>query len=176
MHKMLFALLTLVSLSATAADKISTFHRLLIFNDSNELLLVKIKGPGVWVTPGWYQDGTTMLHEGLKKTAAEYGLAITDTKLRGVFTLTNQRDNSLSIRNFFTMKSTDKVAKMPKYIEEVKWLTTDEAKQLMNFPHINLLINEVMNHPNHVRSGGVYRFKENGQEKLKIVEPFQNMN
>lgn len=176
MFKMLIALLTLVSLSASAADKISTFHRLLVFNDNNELLLVKIKGPGFWVTPGWYQDGKTMLHEGLSKAADDYGLTITDTKLRGVFTLTNQRDNSLSIRNFFTMKSTDKVTRMPKYIEEIKWLTVNEAKKFMNFPHINLLIDEVMNHPNHVRSGGVYRFKEDGEEKLKIVESFQNMN
>jgi len=175
MFKTIITLLTLVSLSANAADKISTFHRLLVFNDNNELLLVKIKGPDVWVTPGWYQDGKTMLHEGLSKTAADYGLTITDTKLRGVFTLTNQRDNSLSLRNFFTMKSTDIVTKMPKYIEEVKWLTVDEAKKLMTFPHINLLIDEVINHPNQIRSGGIYRYKEDGVEKLELLEDFKSI-
>jgi len=176
MQKYLLILIMLLPFTASAAEKVSTFHRLLVFNDNNELLLVKIKGPGVWVTPGWYQDGKTMLHEGLAKTAADYGLTIKETKLGGVFTLKNQRDNSLSTRNFFTMKSSDSISKMPKFIEEIKWLPLADAKKLMSFPHINLLIDQVMDHPNQVRSGGVYRYKEGGVEKMEVLEPFTSLN
>ncbi|PHV04072.1 hypothetical protein CSQ96_27910 [Janthinobacterium sp. BJB412] len=70
------------SLYAQEAPKTSTFHRLLLLNEKNELMVVKIKNSNRWVTPGWYQDDRLTIAQGLDELAAGYGVKIATPKLR----------------------------------------------------------------------------------------------
>ncbi|MET1255914.1 hypothetical protein [Aliikangiella maris] len=160
----------LFPLPSQSAEKISTFHRLLIFNSKSELMVVKIKDTDFWITPSWYQDNTQLINEGMQHLAAEYGLTISQPVLREIFTVKNQHDNSLSLRHFFSVNSDGKLVKKPEIIEEVRWLAVKDAVKLITFPYINILINQVVDHPDIVWGGSILRFKEGDEHKIKIIE------
>ena len=63
------------------ADKL--FHRLLLLNDKQELLVVKIKNTDFWVTPGLYATSDEPTEQKLHEQAAEYGLSLSELDLKG---------------------------------------------------------------------------------------------
>jgi len=170
--KYLMILFMVLAFSTQAKDEISTFHRMLMFNDSGQLLVVKIKGAGFWVTPGVYQTNSNTMQQALKDNAAEYGLAMTQSSLKGVFTIKSKIDNSTSIRNIFVTRTKDKVTKFPKYIESVKWLSVDEAVKTLSFPHISYFVEQVTKYPNQISGGTVIQTKDNDRYAAKIVDKF----
>ena len=72
----LLFLVTCQSSFAQKHGKVSTFHRLIINNSENEIMMVKIKNKDVWVTPGFYQDSVQFIKEGLHEIASTYGGAL----------------------------------------------------------------------------------------------------
>jgi hypothetical protein len=159
-----------------ANEGISEFHRLLIFNDKNELMVLKIKEVDFWVTPGLYSQNSETTNENLYKLAAEYGLTVTSPELRGIFLLKNKATDNNSFRHFFNVQVTGGDLKMPKNIAEVKWLPISEAMQLITFPHINMLIKQIVNQPKQVWGGTVLRYKEDNQLKSKMLKAFHSLN
>lgn len=159
-------------LLAQENSKISEFHRLLIFNSDNQLMVVKIKNTNFWVTPGLYSENQAFTNENLHKLAADYGLTVSQPDLRGVFVLQNKQNNSISNRSFFNVSVNGGALKTPDNIDEIKWLPIDEAVQVITFPHINMLIKQVNDYPNTVWGGTVLRYKEGDKFKSKLTKPF----
>ena len=52
---LLFAFV-LTSIQLFGQTEVGLFNRMFIYNDSSEIMLVKIKGTELWVTPGLYQN------------------------------------------------------------------------------------------------------------------------
>ena len=75
------------TISAQVDNNVSIFHRVLVMNSNNELLVVKIKNTDFWVTPGFYQTKEQSIKKEIIKTSESYGLKISDQKLKGVFLL-----------------------------------------------------------------------------------------
>ena len=172
---MKFILLALLALNvnlASAKDEISTFDRLLILNDNNELLMAKIEGKDFWVTPGWYQDKDQTIQQGLTKLAADFGLTTSQPQLKGVFTLKNQRNDIFSIRNFYIVKVESGKLQTPETIEKVEWMTIDDAMKKLTFPHIRILSQQIFDHPDKVWGGSIKRFKSGEQFKAKLEGEF----
>jgi hypothetical protein len=166
---LLIALLYSHALFAQEAPKTSTFHRLLLLNEKNELMVVKIKNSDRWVTPGWYQDDRLTLAEGLDELAATYGVKITTPNLRGVFTL---KGTQLSTRLVYTTRIKSGVLKAPDLIGEIKWLPIPKAVETITFPHIRAQITQISNYPDVVWGGSQTMYQENGAYGSKLVENF----
>jgi hypothetical protein len=172
--KKLLLLIMLISQSIFAQElaKPSTFHRLLVFNDNNELLVVKVKNSDRWVTPGWYQDHNLTIQAGLDELAASYGLKITTPTLRGVFTLKTTQNNELSTRLVYTTKMKSGELKAPEMIEEIRWLSPKDAMKLITFAHINVQIDQLMKFPGTLWGGSQQMYQQDGVYKAKFIEPF----
>ena len=178
MKKILLVLsIAFVSISINAQESnVTTFHRMLVLNKENKLLVVKIKNKDLWVTPGLYQNSNQSIKQGIDSIAATYGMKIHDTQLRGMYGLKNTSQKYYSTRNMFIVKTTSKIVKLPKIISEVKWLSLNEAYKLISFSHINDFIKDVFMHPNNVRSGAIERFNSNGKHTSRVLENFYNIN
>jgi hypothetical protein len=174
MKKALLLITCIITFSSFAkeAEKISDFHRLLAFNDKQQLMVVKIKNTDFWVTPGLYNKYGELAIKELHQQAAEYGLTITPPELRGVFTLNIKNTNKQSIRYFYRATVKKGEVKLPETIEQIKWLSIDEAMQLITFPHIKILIKQIMNHPDGIWAGSIMRYQEDGKLKAKMTEDF----
>jgi hypothetical protein len=172
--KKLLLLIMLISQSIFAQElaKPSTFHRLLVFNDNNELMIVKVKNSNRWVTPGWYQDHNLTIQAGLDELAASYGLKITTPTLKGVFTLKTAQNNELSTRLVYTTKMKSGELKAPEMIEEIRWLSTKDAMKLITFAHINMQIDQLMKFPGTIWGGSQLMYQQDGVYKAKFIEPF----
>lgn len=151
------------------------FHRLLIFNEKNQLLVVKIKNTDFWVTPGLYAANNDSINNRLHHLAAEYGMTLTQPQLRGQFILKNKKTDESLIRYFYTAHINKYQPKIPGVIDLIKWLPVTEAMDLITFPHIKLLSKQVIDHPDSLWSGTVLRFKENSDYKAEMVKPFYKL-
>jgi len=172
MKTTLMIIVLFLSTSVWAASDVSSFHRLIVLNDKDEILLVQIKDVGFWVTPGWYQDEKQNIQTGLKNLAEDYGLVITPPKLKGMFSLKGQDNKIYSIRNVYVARAKAYQKTYPAIISDARWLPLEQATELMTFPHINFMLEQVINRPDKLWGGTIQRYKEKEAFKAKIVEPF----
>lgn len=168
--RLFLMLLVPTLLAAQAASGPSTFHRLLIFNEKNELLVIKIKSVHRWVTPGWYQDDRQTVREGLDGLAASYGLRIAPPVLHGVFTLKGPEAHEMSTRLIYTTSLKGGTFSLPDSVEEARWLPVPKALETLSFPHITTQIDQITKHPGTVWGGGQQITLENGVYGCKALE------
>lgn len=173
-RKVLLVLMVLCAQSTVAQEtaKPSTFHRLLVFNDNNEMMVVKVKNSNRWVTPGWYQDNRLTIKDGLNALAGSYGLTINTPTLRGVFTLKTAQNNEISTRLVYSTKIAGGQIKAPEMIEEIRWLSADQAMKLITFPHINAQIEQLTKFPGTIWGGSQLMYQEDGVYKSETLEGF----
>ena len=162
------------TVNAQSDKEISIFHRLLVFNSEGQMLVVKIANTDFWVTPGLYQTKEQTIKTGLDSIASTFGIALKELKLNGTFILKREinGERATSLRNVYTAKAKDYNEIIPNGIEQIKWLSTDQAMKTINFPHMNSMINQIVRHPDKVWGGTLLQFKEKDQWKTKIVEEF----
>lgn len=174
MRNLLLLLIALFSQPVFAQEtaKPSTFHRLLVFNEQNELMVVKVKNSNRWVTPGWYQDNRLTIKDGLNELAGSYGIKISAPLLRGVFTLRTDQNNEVSTRLVYSAKIESGKIKAPEIIEEIRWLNTSKAMELITFPHISAQLEQITKFPSTVWGGSQLMYQENGSYKSKTTEMF----
>ncbi len=158
--------------AACAADNVSSFHRILLLNDRQELMMVRIEGRDFWVTPGWYQDSSLSAKQGLEKLVSSHGLAMTAPELRGSFTLRTEGKDGLSVRHFHVAYLTGGTEKLPEGIAEIKWLPFEQALEIMTFDHISMLARQVVENPGAVWGGSVERYGEDFARQARVTEEF----
>ena len=173
MNKLLsIAFALILPLYAYADNSVEEFHRLLVFNQQEELMVVKIKDTDFWVTPGLYSQDQESTNKALHKLAAEYNLKLNELQLRGVFSLTNKQSQKTSNRYFYYAKTSDLNYKLPENIEKIEWLPINKAMELITFPHINILLKQVIDYPDQIWSADILRYKEGDKFKAKITKEF----
>ncbi len=168
---MLVALLFAPGLFAQETPTASTFHRLLVFNTKNELMIVRLKNTERWMTPGWYQDGKLSIRQGLDTLAGTYGVTIEKPVLRGVFTLQDGQ-GGLSTRLVYNTRITGGQLKSPEIIDEMRWLPVPQAIDVITFPHITAQIAQITRHPETVWGGFQRMHQDGGKPGVEIIEPF----
>lgn len=175
MKKLIFAFLCLIVNSAFAqsTSKITTFHRMLIVNENDEIMIIKIKDVDFWVTPGLYQNDHLTIKQGLDSIASTYGLQLSEPKLRAIFTLKSERNGkpSLSTRNVFIMRTKNPETKKPDLIEEIKWLKLNDALAQLTFPHIAMMTESIFAKPDQILGGTISNWKDGDAFKAKWIEP-----
>ena len=159
---------------AQEPQELPVFHRLMVFNEQNEILVAKIEYSEFWVTPGFYQSKDQSIKNGIDSLSATYGIVLKDVKLNGTFILNRQINGtkSTSLRHVYTAKINKMDAKLPAGIETIRWLSIDEAAQTINFPHINAMILQIAAHPDTLWGGTLLQYKEDDRWQSKILEDF----
>lgn len=154
--------------------EIKIFHRLVVLDAEDNIMVVKVENANVWVTPGFYQTQDQTIQNGLKNLASSYGIEFSQANLNGVFLL--QRDingkRSTSLRNVYTVRHTSGTIEKPTGIDEVRWVSVDEATELITFPHISVMVQAIMDQPARVRGGTLRQFKEDDRWQVEIIEAF----
>ena len=172
---LLFLVITQTILSEN--NKSDTFfHRLLILNEKDELLVVKFSDNDYWVTPGLYESDEKLVEKGLYSLAKTYGLTISKPNFKGSFKLFRKAKSSSSIRNIYTTKYIKGSIKKPKGIGIVTWLPLDEAIKKISFPHINLTIEKVLKNSSKIWGGELMSYKDGKVFKTKILKEFYELN
>ncbi|MFK8061443.1 MAG: hypothetical protein AB8B78_15320 [Polaribacter sp.] len=176
MKNIILLFLALISLNLLSQkQKTTTFHRMLILNEERKMLVVKIKNKDFWVTPGLYQNSKQSIKKGMDSIAKTYGLDVVDVKLRGIYGLKKLLENYYSTRNIFVMKTNTVNTKLPKILDNAKWLSINKAVKLINIPHINFFIKDVFQFPEMLRFGTVSIVKIDGKNVSKIEEEFYSL-
>ncbi len=172
--KVLLLLVLSVSspLFAQQTANISSFHRLLIFNEKSELMLVRIKDSDRWVTPGWYQDEKLTIRQGLEQLAESYGVKISSPLLRGVFTLKDGQSRVISTRHIYSTSITSGKLEAPALIGEIKWLPVQEAAELVTYPHISTQFMQITKYPNTLWGGTQTMQSDSNTNKSDTVDAF----
>ncbi|MFC4094649.1 hypothetical protein [Euzebyella saccharophila] len=80
-----------------------------------------------------------------------------------------------SLRNVYTAKVQKGMAKRPEGVSEIKCLSVDEVMKTITFPHINLMVKQIMSNPNDIWGGTLLQFKENDIWRAKVVEEFYGL-
>ncbi len=158
-------------------NNLTVFHRILLYNDANELLIVKIKNTDIWVTPGLYQNKTQDIKKGLDSIVATYGVMQSEPILKGVFTLQRKTDStaSMSVRNLFVSHVQSYRPKVPDIIEEVKWVSPAEAAKMMSFPHISEMILQTSKYQQTLWGGAFTIVRSNGKTTSEMSVPFYSL-
>jgi len=155
-------------------NDIPIFHRLLIYNADDQLMVVKIENADFWVTPGLYQNKHQTIRQGLDSITSSYGLTIDSLALKGHFILKRQinKEQSTSLRNVYVAKVKEVQHKTPQGIEKIEWLTHKEAIERITFPHIVAMFQQVHQYPDHIWGGSLLQYREDDQWQSRIIEPF----
>ena len=180
MNKIVIFLLLIASQSSFAQgkSKVSIFHRLVVYNAKNEIMLVKIKGADVWVTPGFYQDTIQFSKQGLHDVAATYGMKISDPELQGVFSMRRETGGKkeMLIRNIYRCKYLEGEVHFPENqpfsISEIKWLPMNEALKTLSHISVRTLLTQTHHNPTIVSGGSIVVYREGKEWKVKIAEEF----
>ena len=179
MKKIISIIFTLLlsSVFGQAEPEIKIFHRLVILDADNKIMVVKVANANVWVTPGFYQTQDETIQNGLNNLATSYGIEIEELKLKGVFLLKREvnEEYSTSLRNVYTARNKAGILKKPTGIDEIKWVSMDEAIELITFPHISLMVKGIMDNPNVVLGGTLRQFRENDSWKTEIIEELYSL-
>ena len=156
----------------------SVFHRLIIYNAQNEIMLVKFKDTDLWVTPGFYQDSIQFIKAGLHTIAATYGLKISTPKLRGTFSLRRENGDSkkMLIRNIYHCNYLSGTIHFPENqtfeIDEIKWLPLKEALLKIPLESVKMFIEQTNKPSNVVWGGSISVRKKDDKWQYEIIEEF----
>ena len=156
-----------------------TIQRLLVFNDSKQLLLEKnING---WMTPALRSNENQSLKEGLDSLAKAMGISIKIIKLAGVFTykfkgLPDHKE--VSYRTHYIANFINGNLIQPKQSDkEYKWLNVKEALGLITNEALKAETSQIINHPDTLWGGSfLISYKDEELESIKMMEDFYSLS
>ncbi len=180
MRNLIILLLLIISHTSFAQGNSNTsiFHRLIVYNASNEIMLVKIKNTETWVTPGFYQDSIQFIKEGLQEMALTYGMKISNPELKGTFSMRREigEKREMLIRNIYHCKYLKGKIDFPENqsfeIGEIKWLPIKDALSIISFESMRMFIKQTDDFSNQVSGGSISVIREDNNWKYEIKEGF----
>ena len=159
-------------------ENVSVFHRLIIYNADNEMMLVKIKDTEIWVTPGFYQDSLLFNKKGLHDIAGTYGMEISNPELKGTFSMRrhNGASTEMLLRNIYSCNYLSGEVHYPKNqsfeIGEIRWLPASEAIPLLSFESIRMFVKQTNDNPDILSGGSISAIRKDDNWNYKVIEEF----
>ena len=175
---LLCAIATFATNSSSAAEEsMKTLSRLLIYNEQNQILAIKVN-EGFWVTPAVHNKNKLMMKEALNELAQSYGLSISTPELKGMFFVKYQfpKNNGLYNRLFFRVNKTGGKVTLPKGIAEYRWVNEEDAIDMMSFKHISAPLKKIADTPEKIWAASFRFYLENGVRKSEQTESFYSIN
>jgi hypothetical protein len=177
---LILILVTFQFFSQTRADSISiTWAKYLVMNDSNQILLCYDEDYKAWELEGTGYEGPITLKNLLDSIAFYLGFRYNGCKLGGVFTYQKPNRYRVTIKPVFVAHFTGYTNgnsfTNPK---RTKWFSLEEAKRIIPYPTMVLIIDQLIRYPNTVWGAAFEEYNYNMPEgtKWKIIEPFYKLN
>lgn len=147
-----------------------TMLRLLIINNKNEMLMVR--EDYVWAPPAILYDKRAYLKERLYDLAADYGLKIGGLKLHGYFSYKYEYHPFATMRSYFMANYVNGDIKIPRGMNEVKWVAIPEAIRMNTVTAIGQIVSQIINFPHTVWGGSFMVSRNDEGHPTKKVEDF----
>ena len=163
-------------LSATE-DSLKTLSRLFVYNSEGKTLLIKVK-EGFWVTPAVHNKSADLMRPALDKLAASFGLNISAPELKGMFFVKYDfpKNQGLYNRIFFRVEHTgNNQVTLPESIVDYRWVSEEEALEMLSFPHITEAYRQIIAQPEHIWAGSFRFYLEGGKRKSEQIENFYSI-
>jgi hypothetical protein len=164
----------------TKADSVSVIYpKYLIMNDLNQVLLVYDKNYDAWEFEGTYYRGSITLKNLLDSITLNLGVKYDNCKLGGIFSYHNPKKYKVFLKQYYIVHFTDYInGKSFKDPSQTKWVSIEEARKIIPYPTMVLILDQLTEQPNKVWGGAFeeYNYKPLTDIKWKVIEPFYELN
>ena len=178
----LIFLLYIVSISCNGqsnADSITTtWTKYLVVNDRQQIMLQYDTYYKAWELEGAGYEGPITLRNLMDSIALNLGFKYDSYKLGGLFTYQKPQRYRVTLKPVY-------IVHFSSYINGIsftdtantKWFNLEDAKKLIPYPTMNLIIDQLMKFPNNVWGGAFeeYNYNKPGGTKWRIIEPFYKL-
>ncbi len=152
-----------------------TIQWLLIFNEKNEVLMLKDKFG--WKTPVLRSNENQSVNEGLEGLATAIGISIDKIRLAGLFTYkySGLPDHKVvSFRSHYSAKlKSGKVIQPKDGNSEYIWIPTKEAANKIEMESLKMEIAQIISYPKTIWGGSfLLIFKDEKFQSIEILEKF----
>jgi len=117
------------------------FFKLIIQNKKKEILLIKYEG--AWEIPGARYKKDETITSCLNQMASDHGVSIKKSKLRALVTFHHEVRTNPTIMFYYKVDYEKGELEVPKWGEDVKWFSKEEAYKVIPFPEMNYIIQKV---------------------------------
>lgn len=166
----LFCLISCSESEHQSLDHNFTIQRLIILNDNNEVLMMREKS--VWATPSLLYSKRQFLKEGIDSLANAYGVQIKNLELRGKFSYKYDYQPYATLRDYFVADYSSGQVKIPKGMDDAKWMPLDEAIEQNTVTSIKQITRQIMQYPDVIWGGSFMVSHVGDDHPTKMVEPF----
>jgi hypothetical protein len=175
-----FFIYTNLVFSQTIADSINiTWTKYIIINDKSEVLLRYVETFKAWELTGCGYEGSITLKNLMDSVAIFLGIKYDSYKLGGMFTYTKPGRYRATIKPYFIVHFTGYINE--KYFTDTlntKWVSIQEAKKIIPYPTMVMILDQLIKFPNNVWGGAFeeYNYSPPTATKWKVIEPFYKLN
>ncbi len=183
MKKILTGIFLFISFSAfsqTIADSITTtWTKYLVMNDQQQILLRYDKSYKAWELEGTGYEGPITLRNLMDSVAIYLGFKYDSYKLGCIFTYQKPKRYRVTIKSVYVVHFTG-YTNGTSFADttRTKWFSLHEAKKIIPYPTMVLILEQLIKYPNTVWGGAFEEYNYNMPEgtKWKIIEPFYKLN
>ncbi len=166
--------------SQTRADSITTtWTKYLVMNDSKQILLRYDNSYQAWELEGVGYEGPITLKNLMDSVAIYLGFKYDTYKLGGMFTYQKPNRYRVTVKPIYVVHFTGYTnGNSFSDTTRTKWFSLEEAKRIIPYPTMVLIIDQLIKYPNNVWGGAFEEYNYNQPEgtKWKIIEPFYKLN
>lgn len=170
--------LVMGSVYAQEVDRDSyTIQRLIVVNDKGQILLQK--HPNGWMTPALRHSKPIPINKSIHELASDFGLQISQPKLRGIFMYFHSDDKTPSFRQHYAAQVIGGKLKTPAGMLNAKWFDVPSAivhmldKDAKIVSAVGEMTEHILNYPNIIWGGSYMLIKNKGKKtKSEVIENF----
>ncbi len=161
------------------SDSISTtWVKYLIVNDSNQLLLRYDNAYKAWELEGVGYEGPITFKSLTDSMAAYLGFTYDSLRLGGLFTYQKPNRYRVTVKPFYVLHFSGYTnGKCFADTARTKWFSLTEAKQLIPFPTMVLVIDQLLKYPKTFWGAAFeeYNYTDLKAVKWRVIEPFYRL-
>jgi hypothetical protein len=120
----------------------SHFFKLLVFNQNQEVLLIKFDGE--WEIPGSRYKTNTTIPLKLDQMAADHGITIQNHDLKALVTFHHQNRDYPTMMFYYQADFVSGDLVTPSWGQDVKWFTLKKAYELIPYQEMNHIIQSIV--------------------------------
>ena len=175
-----FLLLSFISFGQSRVDSINiTWTKYIILNDQNKVLLRYDDSYKAWELTGCGYEGPISFKNLMDSVAQFLGIKYGRYKLGGVFSYTRPGRYRATVKPYYVVHFTGySNGKTFSDTLNTKWVSVDEAKKIIPYPTMVMILNQLTKYPNNVWGGAFeeYNYDPPSATKWKVIEPFYKLN
>jgi hypothetical protein len=155
-----------------------TWTKYIITNDKNQVMLCFDKYYKAWELPGIGYEGPVTFKSLLDSYSVFLGINYDDFRLGGLFSYFKPGRNRVIIKPYFIVHFSGYAeGNSFKDTAGTKWTDIEEAKKIIPYPTMVLILDQLTKYPENVWGGAFeeYNYIPVDSTKWKVIEPFYKL-